>query len=132
MRRFRWMVAHDGLDILQPDLFYFGGLIRTVKVARMAAAAGKLCTPHMSGWGLGMLYQLHYASVVPNAGAYQEYKGVNAAIPLESSVSLRAEDGQMKVPTGPGSIKNPGAMPGYFLFIFRVPAAPTVFWALED
>lgn len=102
MRRFRWMVANDGLQVFQPDLFYFGGLIRSMKVARMAEAVGKPCTPHISGWGLGMLYVLHYASVVPNPGPHQEYKGVNRDIPFESSSSLALEDGQVAVPTGPG------------------------------
>ena len=103
MRRFRWMVANDGVQVFQPDLLYFGGLIRSIKVARMAEAAGKLCTPHMSGAGLGSLYVLHYASAVPNAGPFQEYKGANKEIPFEStSVSLEARDGQVPAPTGPG------------------------------
>ena len=103
MRRFRWMVENDGVQVFQPDLLYFGGLIRSIKVARMAEAAGKLCTPHMSGAGLGSLYVLHYASVVPNPGPFQEYKGTNKEIPFEStSVSLEARDGQVPVPTGPG------------------------------
>jgi L-alanine-DL-glutamate epimerase-like enolase superfamily enzyme len=102
MRSFRWMVLHDGLQVFQPDLFYFGGLIRSMKVARMAEAVGKPCTPHMSGWGLGMLYVLHYASVVPNPGPYQEYKGINPGIPFESTSDLAMTDGQVSVPTGPG------------------------------
>ncbi len=103
MRRFRWMVANDGLQVFQPDLFYFGGFIRSIKVARMAAAVNKPCTPHMSGWGLGSLYMLHYASIVPNAGAHQEYKGISQDIPYESSAgSLEAKGGKVDVPTGPG------------------------------
>ena len=38
---FRWLIANDGLEIVQPDNYYFGGLIRSMKVARMAAAYGK-------------------------------------------------------------------------------------------
>lgn len=103
MRRFQWMIASDAIQIAQPDLLYFGGLIRSIKVARMAQATGKLCTPHMSGAGLGSLYVLHYASVVPNAGPYQEYKGANKEIPFEStSVSLEVKNGQVPVPTGAG------------------------------
>lgn len=102
MRRFRWMVANDALQIFQPDLFYFGGLIRSIKVARMAEAVSKPCTPHMSAWGLGSLYMLHFASVVANPGPFQEYKGVNQDIPLESTSTLEVKNGQVKVPTGPG------------------------------
>ena len=28
-RRFRWMIANRGVDIVQPDLHYYGGLIRS-------------------------------------------------------------------------------------------------------
>ncbi len=52
---FRWSVANDGLDIVQPDIYYFGGMIRAMKVALMADAFGKTIIPHMSGGGLGFL-----------------------------------------------------------------------------
>lgn len=103
MRRFRWMAAADAVQVFQPDLFYYGGLIRSIQVARMAEVIGRPCTPHMSGTGLGMLYVLHYASVVPNAGAHQEYKGPNKDIPYEASPGdLEAVNGIIPVPTGPG------------------------------
>jgi L-alanine-DL-glutamate epimerase-like enolase superfamily enzyme len=35
---FRWLIANDGLQIVQPDNYYFGGMIRSMKVARMAQA----------------------------------------------------------------------------------------------
>ena len=65
---FSWLLANDGIDVLQPDNYYFGGMIRSIKVARMAEAFGKTFTPHMSGGGLGYLYNCHIVSVCPNAG----------------------------------------------------------------
>ncbi|HSI78113.1 MAG TPA: enolase C-terminal domain-like protein, partial [Lunatimonas sp.] len=50
---FRWLIANDGLEIVQPDNYYFGGYIRSMKVALMADSFGKTCVPHMSGGGLG-------------------------------------------------------------------------------
>ena len=38
-RRFRWMIANRGVDIVQPDLHYYGGMIRSTRVARMATLA---------------------------------------------------------------------------------------------
>jgi L-alanine-DL-glutamate epimerase-like enolase superfamily enzyme len=103
LRRFRWMIERRGVDVVQPDLFYFGGLIRSIRVARMAEAAGMPCTPHMSDGGLGYLYVAHYASCVPNAGPFQEYKGRDAALPVSSASStLRCVNGMLTVPTGPG------------------------------
>ncbi len=68
MRRFRWTVANRGVDIVQPDLHYFGGLIRSTRVAKMAEAAGMPCTAHMSGGGLGYVYALHFASFIADPG----------------------------------------------------------------
>ena len=72
-RRFRWSIANRVMDIVQPDLFYYGGLIRSLRVARMAELAKLPTTVHISG-GFGFVYMLHFASVVPDIGKYQEYK----------------------------------------------------------
>lgn len=98
---FRWLLANGGLDIVQPDHYYFGGMIRSLKVARMAAALGKQCIPHLSG-GFGFIYMLHLVSAMPNAGPHIEFKGYTD-LPIECKTSsLRLEDGKIKVPTGPG------------------------------
>ncbi|MCS7469623.1 mandelate racemase/muconate lactonizing enzyme family protein [Stieleria sp. ICT_E10.1] len=98
---FRWLLANDGLDIVQPDHYYFGGLIRSLKVARMADAMGKKCIPHLSG-GFGFIYMLHLVSAMPNAGPHIEFKGYTD-LPIECKTSsLRLKNGQIKVPTGPG------------------------------
>lgn len=103
MHAFRWLIANDALDIVQPDVFYFGGLIRAMRVARMAHAFGKLCTPHISG-GLGYLYMIHFVSAIPNAGPFHEFKGLSQSIPFTCATSdLGTMGGVVKVPTGPGS-----------------------------
>ncbi|MHC4205681.1 MAG: mandelate racemase/muconate lactonizing enzyme family protein [Planctomycetota bacterium] len=100
---FRWLIANDGLQIVQPDNYYFGGMIRSMKVARMAQAFGKECTPHMSGGGLGYLYMIHFVSALPNASAHHEFKGLNTHVEFECKTSsLTVDDGKIKVPTGPG------------------------------
>jgi L-alanine-DL-glutamate epimerase-like enolase superfamily enzyme len=101
---FRWLIANDGLRVVQPDTYYFGGMIRSMKVALMANAFGKSCTPHMSGGGLGFLYMMHFVSVLPNALSYHEFKGLNTDIVFECRTSpLKSLNGVIKVPTGPGS-----------------------------
>jgi len=100
--RFRWTIANRGVDIIQPDLHYYGGFIRSMRVARMADAAGLLCTPHMSGSGLGYLDAAIFAACIPNPVPFTEYKG-SADIPVTSETSsLKVENGTVKVPTGPG------------------------------
>jgi L-alanine-DL-glutamate epimerase-like enolase superfamily enzyme len=100
---FRWSIANNGLDIVQPDIYYFGGMIRSMKVALMADAFGKTIVPHMSGGGLGFLYDYILVSAVPNAGAHHEFKGLDTTVIFECPTSpLKVEDGKIKVPTGPG------------------------------
>jgi L-alanine-DL-glutamate epimerase-like enolase superfamily enzyme len=101
---FRWLIANDGLEIVQPDVFYFGGMVRSMKVALMAKALGKSCTPHMSGGDLGFLYMMHFASALPNAMPHHEFKGFRTNIEFECETSpLQSVNGVVTVPTGPGS-----------------------------
>jgi len=100
---FRWLLANEGLEVVQPDNYYFGGLIRSIKVARMAAACGKEVIPHMSGGGLGFLYNIQFVAAMPNAGAHHEFKGFRTHVPFECKTSpLRVVKGRIEVPTGPG------------------------------
>ncbi len=101
---FRWMIKNNALQVVQPDQFYFGGMIRSVQVARMADAAGIQCTPHMSGRGLGYLYMMHFVSVLPNAASFHEFKGFSQRFEMECPTSSLTidEEGEIKVPTGPG------------------------------
>lgn len=100
---FRWLIANDAVQIVQPDNYYFGGMIRCLQVARMAEAFGLTCTPHMSGGGLGYLYMMHFVSALPNAMAHHEFKGLRTHVRFECKTSsLKVFDGKIKVPTGPG------------------------------
>jgi len=102
LNRFRWSIQNRVVDVVQPDLHYFGGYIRATRVARMAHAAGMTCTPHMSGWGLGYLNALHFMSYIPNPDTHMEFKGFSN-IPIECDTSpLICEEGKIRVPSGPG------------------------------
>lgn len=99
--RFRWMIASRGVDIVQPDLHYYGGMIRSVRVARMAQAAKMPTTVHISG-GFGFVYMLHFASCVPDIGRYQEYKLGTKKYGSWFDPPIQVKDGRMTVPSGPG------------------------------
>jgi len=102
LRRFRWMIQNNAVQIVQPDLHYNGGLIRAIRVARMAAKAGMTVVPHMSGGGVGYVDVLHFASCTPNIGAFHEYKGGLAKTGPWYDPPLRVKKGAINVPTGPG------------------------------
>ena len=100
-RRFRWMIANRGVDIVQPDLHYYGGMIRSLRVAHMADLAGMSTTVHISG-GFGFVYMLHFASVVKDPGRYQEYKRGIKKYGSWFDPPLETRDGAFLTPKGPG------------------------------
>ncbi len=109
MHAFRYLVGREVFQILQPDLFYFGGMIRTMQVARMVEAAGLKITPHISGGGLGFLYMLHMVAVCPAPYDYHEFKmfqtrdANGTTVPIESTGDrFESVAGKIKAPTGPG------------------------------
>ena len=97
---FRWLIANEGLQIVQPDNYYFGGMIRSMKVARMAKAFGKDCTPHMSGGGLG--YPLHDAFRLGPAQCLpaSRIQGLanERAIRMQDVAAVRRRTGRSKSP----------------------------------
>ncbi|MBK7930664.1 MAG: mandelate racemase/muconate lactonizing enzyme family protein [Bryobacterales bacterium] len=99
--RFRWAIANHMVDIVQPDIQYYGGLIRSIRVARMADVVNMPTTVHISG-GFGFVYMLHFASVIRDPGRYQEYKLGTEKYGqwFEGGISVR--NGNMSVPQGPG------------------------------
>ncbi len=99
--RFQHTIRERVADIVQPDLFYYGGLIRSIRVARMAALRDMPCTAHISG-GFGFVYMLHFASCVPNIGPWQEYKEGVKQYGDWFSPALRIIDGAITVPKGAG------------------------------
>jgi L-alanine-DL-glutamate epimerase-like enolase superfamily enzyme len=101
---FRWLIANGGLSIVQQDMFYFGGMVRCMQVARMAAAFGKQCIPHISSTGLGYVYMMHFVSAISNSGPYHEFKEFNNVLPYHCATSTLRSDsnGTITVPTGPG------------------------------
>ncbi len=102
MRNFRWLLGNDALQVVQADMCYFGGMIRSMRVARMAEVLGKVHTPHVSN--IGYVYTLHFVAAIPNAGPYHELKTpFNDDMEFECKTSsLLPEKGVVKVPTGPG------------------------------
>jgi len=99
--RFQWMIRNHVADIVQPDLFYYGGMIRSRRVARMAELCDLPTTVHLSG-GFGFVYSLHFASCTPKIGPWQEYKTGVETYGQWFNPPLRNSDGALSVPQGPG------------------------------
>jgi L-alanine-DL-glutamate epimerase-like enolase superfamily enzyme len=101
MRRFRWLIENNAVEVLQPDIQYNGGFIRTTRVARMAAKAGIDITPHISD-GISYLYVLHLASYTPNIGEFQEHKEGFHETQFLFTPPLKLKNGKIEIPDRDG------------------------------
>jgi L-alanine-DL-glutamate epimerase-like enolase superfamily enzyme len=102
-----YMIGLRAVDIVQPDVMYMGGLLRTLKVAAMAAVAGLPCTPHSANLSLVTMCTMHFLKAIPNAGKYLELSIEGPDYyPWQEGLFLgdpyRVEDGQVTVPDAPG------------------------------
>ena len=97
-----WMVENRAVDIVQPDLNYNGGFIRTARVARLAGAAGMEITPHSPSHDATEAYMLHLASATPNLGKFQEYNSAPHEPQHWHAPRLEVKKGEIEVPEGPG------------------------------
>lgn len=69
----RRMIDMRAVDIVQPDICYLGGINRTLRVVKMAEAAGLPVTPHCANLSMVTLFTMHLLRAIPNAGKYLEF-----------------------------------------------------------
>ena len=67
------MIDQQVVNIVQPDILYLGGICRTLRVCRMAAAASLPVTPHCANLSMVTLFTMHLLRAIPNAGKYLEF-----------------------------------------------------------
>ena len=67
------MFELNAVDVAQPDILYAGGIGRSLRIAKMAEAAGLPVTPHCANLGLVTLFTMHLLRALPNAGKYLEF-----------------------------------------------------------
>jgi L-alanine-DL-glutamate epimerase-like enolase superfamily enzyme len=101
------MIDMRAVDIVQPDIMYLGGLSRTLRVARMAEAAGLPVTPHCANLSMVTLFTLHLMRAIPNAGKYLEFAIEGPEYypwqyDLFTASPYRIEDGHAILPDAPG------------------------------
>jgi D-galactarolactone cycloisomerase len=102
MERWRWYIETGALDVLQPDFMYNGGMIRTLIVQRMAAAAGVPVAPHYPRNGAETVELLHFAAQAENLYGLQEYRARPRVLDFAHSPVIVPQDGTLALPTGPG------------------------------
>jgi L-alanine-DL-glutamate epimerase-like enolase superfamily enzyme len=102
----RHMIEMRAVDVVQPDVCYLGGINRTLKVAKMAAAAGLPVTPHSANWSLVTVFTLHLMGALENAGPYVEFSIEGPDYyPWQYelfSPGFEIRDGKVRIPDGAG------------------------------
>ena len=103
----RRLIHMRAVDIIQPDVCYLGGISRTLRVAKMASAAGLPCTPHCANLSLVTLFTAHVLKSIPNAGNYLEYSIEDSdyypwQYGLFKESPYNIEDGHIVVSDAPG------------------------------
>ena len=99
---FDWMIRERVVNVVQTDVMYNGGLIRLLRVAHMAEAAGMPIMPHSPKFGAEAAAVLHFASIVPNLGPHQEYSGAYKEPESWYAPTFEIHNGAVTVPTKPG------------------------------
>ncbi|MFS4583407.1 mandelate racemase/muconate lactonizing enzyme family protein [Phaeobacter sp. C3_T13_0] len=67
------MIEMRAVDIIQPDILYLGGMVRSMEVARLGAVAGLPCTPHCANLSMVTLFTMHMLRAVELPGRYLEF-----------------------------------------------------------
>ena len=101
------MIDMRAVDVVQPDVMYLGGMLRTMHVCKMAEKAGLPVTPHAANLSLVTMCTMHLLRAIPNAGKYLEFSIEGADYyPWQYDLFLgepyKIEAGQATVTDAPG------------------------------
>ncbi len=100
--RFKDIIQHRVYDVVQPDLYYNGGIIRGYRVAQLAAKASLGIAPHSPKADPLEAPFLHLASVLPNLEGFQEYPARAGKQPAWYTPHILVNDGKLAIPAGVG------------------------------
>ena len=103
LAQWRRMINMLAVDIVQPDILYLGGVVRTLRVAAMAFEKNMPCVPHSANLALVTLLSLHVMGAIPNAGDYVEFSiEDNSWASDYFEPGFRVVDGKVAIPAEPG------------------------------
>ncbi len=103
LAQWRRMIRMDAVDIVQPDVCYVGGLTRALRVARLAAEAGKSCVPHSANLSMVTLFTVHLMLAIENAGPYVEFCIEDSGwVDGLFEPALKVENGRVSITGEPG------------------------------
>lgn len=102
IEKLRWQIDEHGLDIVTPDAIASGGLIRALRVVRMAEAAGVPIAFHSPRSDYLACAMLHLASALPRPDGPHEFPADEPRRDAWWAPQFAVRDGVVAAPTGPG------------------------------
>jgi L-alanine-DL-glutamate epimerase-like enolase superfamily enzyme len=100
----RWLdiAETDVYDVLQPDLYYNGGIVRALKVAHLAAANGKYFAPHSPKADPLYAPFSQVMAVAPAVYGFQEYPSKPTKQPSWYTPNITLKNGALPILNGVG------------------------------
>ncbi len=95
-------IASRAVAVVQPDVAKWGGVTRTIEVARRALAAGLRYCPHWLGGGVGLLASGHLLAAAGGDGLLEVDTNPNPLREATSSTLGTVRAGRATLPDGPG------------------------------
>lgn len=102
MPKMEWFAKNKFFKLLQPDMMYFGGFTRVLRLARFAEKFGVTISPHSPRAGALEAPKLHLSAILPNLGTYQEYKPESFLEKYTAPNCSQVKNGFLQIPNGNG------------------------------
>jgi galactonate dehydratase len=100
---FRELLESGAIDVAQPDVSQFGGILETLKLASWADAYDVLLAPHNVGGPVATAASLHVAAVVENFKIQEHFNDFADAWVKQAASGVPAVvDGYFAIPSEPG------------------------------
>ena len=95
------------VNIVQPDVCYLGGMLRSLQVAELAAESDIPCTPHSANLSMVTLFTMHLLRALDHPGKYLEFSIEGADYyPWQENLFVESpyaiDDGKVAVSDLPG------------------------------
>jgi D-arabinonate dehydratase len=98
----RDFISNRGVDIVQTDVIWAGGITECRNIAVLAAAWGLPCVPHFSAGAVSLAANLHFAAAMPNVPIIEMTLDENPLRDLLSLSPIRRDGGDLLLPDEPG------------------------------
>ncbi|MCR5813543.1 MAG: mandelate racemase/muconate lactonizing enzyme family protein [Desulfovibrio sp.] len=99
---YREAFADPWLGVIQPDICKWGGLSRTLPIAKAILKAGIRYCPHYLGGGIGLLASAHLLAAVGGDGTLEVDINPNPLRPLLADPYPQVKAGNFSLPSAPG------------------------------